>query len=391
MSEYQYYEFRSIDQFLTEDQVEDIRSLSSRASVYPHQAVFVYNYGDFRGNVEQLMTEYFDIMLYMANWGSRRLMFRIPHFLFDIEQATPYCIPGNISIYQSDDKEDVIIDLNLYREELGGWAEGEGWLDNLIDLREDLIKGDFRILYLSWLSVVMNIFGMSNIDNDLFVEDDIDPNRLEPPVSAGLKNLSLSLKSFVDFLQIGEALIEVAAQKSEELQEEPQKETPETGRLIQNLSEDEKNDFLVRLSRGEKNLSTLFNRRLNHLAAGNRPQKEKVSSGQRTASGLITEADKLQQKKIEKEKIEAERARREKFKELAANKDQLWQEIYSLIEEKKIKAYDMAVVVLKDLYDLADYEGELSIFNGSINEIVQAYSKRPGLLARMKDSGLIKK
>ena len=35
-------------------------------------------------DVEELMSEYFDIMLYMANWGSRRLMFRIPQELIEI-------------------------------------------------------------------------------------------------------------------------------------------------------------------------------------------------------------------------------------------------------------------------------------------------------------------
>ena len=31
------------------------------------------------------------------------------------------------------------------------WTEGEGWLDDLIALREELIQGDFRVLYLAWL------------------------------------------------------------------------------------------------------------------------------------------------------------------------------------------------------------------------------------------------
>jgi len=78
MSEYQYYEFRAIDKSLTEAQKAKVSALSSRVYVTSHSASFVYNYGDFPGDTEKLMTSYFDAMLYMANWGSRHLMFRIP-------------------------------------------------------------------------------------------------------------------------------------------------------------------------------------------------------------------------------------------------------------------------------------------------------------------------
>jgi hypothetical protein len=58
-----------IDKPLTEVQKSKVSALSSRAYVTSHSASFVYHYGDFRGNTENLMTEYFDAMLYMANWG----------------------------------------------------------------------------------------------------------------------------------------------------------------------------------------------------------------------------------------------------------------------------------------------------------------------------------
>ena len=36
---------------------------------------------------EKLMERYFDGFLYLANWGTRRLMFRFPHALLDAEVA----------------------------------------------------------------------------------------------------------------------------------------------------------------------------------------------------------------------------------------------------------------------------------------------------------------
>jgi len=35
-----------------------------------------YQFGDFRGRPAQALEQYFDAMLYLANWGTRRLMFR---------------------------------------------------------------------------------------------------------------------------------------------------------------------------------------------------------------------------------------------------------------------------------------------------------------------------
>ena len=75
MSEYQYYEFLALDKPLTATEKLFIESLSSRVKITSNQAIFVYNYGDFRGNPQEVLDKCFDMMLYMANWGSRQLMY----------------------------------------------------------------------------------------------------------------------------------------------------------------------------------------------------------------------------------------------------------------------------------------------------------------------------
>ena len=75
MSEYQYYEFLALNKPLTEKQRAELRKLSSRAEITATRFVDEYNYGDFRGSPEKLMERYFDAFLYLANWGTRRLMF----------------------------------------------------------------------------------------------------------------------------------------------------------------------------------------------------------------------------------------------------------------------------------------------------------------------------
>src|SRR5262249_191273 len=252
MSEYQYYEFQAIDRPLTADQQAKVAMLSSRAHVTAHMASFVYNYGDFRGDPEQLLCDYFDAMLYMANWGARRLMFRIPGDLIDMKRAKLYCISEDIDLRRTPNKQHVIVDLEFNDEELAEWTEGEGWLDALIALREELIQSDFRVLYLAWLKAA-----------EIAVEmEDIAEDTLEPPVPAGLGQLSPALETFVRFLDIDEALLAVAAQHSEKRRQE----SPQLEPWIAKLPAADQHDFLVRLSRGEPNLSVLLRRRLQELA-----------------------------------------------------------------------------------------------------------------------------
>lgn len=77
MSEYQYYEFQALDRILTKTEQSYIESLSSRVELSPTKAAFTYSYGDFRGNPQDLLEKCFDVMLYMANWGTRQLLFRL--------------------------------------------------------------------------------------------------------------------------------------------------------------------------------------------------------------------------------------------------------------------------------------------------------------------------
>src|SRR3982751_120321 len=90
MSEYQYYEFAAIDRALTERQMRELRALSTRARITSTSFVNEYNFGDFKGDPRVLMERYFDAFLYFANWGTHRLMLRIPRHALDGKTASAY-------------------------------------------------------------------------------------------------------------------------------------------------------------------------------------------------------------------------------------------------------------------------------------------------------------
>jgi hypothetical protein len=69
------------------------------------------------------------------------------------------------------------------------------------------------------------------------------PTSAEPPVPAGLGELSAPLQALIEFLGIDEALVEVAASASAPLDAGPGRK--ELAEWIQNLPEEEKSDLLV--------------------------------------------------------------------------------------------------------------------------------------------------
>jgi hypothetical protein len=77
LSEYQYYEFQAIDRPLAEADRQALRALSTRARITATSFTNAYEWGDFKGDPARLMENWFDLHLYLANWGSRRLMIRL--------------------------------------------------------------------------------------------------------------------------------------------------------------------------------------------------------------------------------------------------------------------------------------------------------------------------
>ena len=254
MSEYQYYEFLALDKPLTDEQRAELRKLSSRAEITATRFVNEYNYGDFRGNPEKLMERYFDVFCYLANWGTRRLMFRFPRALLDAEAARKYCHTDAASVIVTDDH--VIISLYLDRDPDGDWVEGDGQLGTMAQARSDLAAGDLRLLYLAWL------LSVQWPDED----DEDNEDEIEPPVPAGLGNLSAPLQAIADFLEIDEDLIAVAAGAS------PPAEEPSDDGLaewVASLPATEKDSFLTMVADGEGALvQALLLRRFRADAAG---------------------------------------------------------------------------------------------------------------------------
>ncbi|HLO87888.1 MAG TPA: hypothetical protein VK203_23165 [Nostocaceae cyanobacterium] len=372
MSEYQYYEFQALDKRLTPSEQDFINTLSSRVQLTPTTAIFTYSYSDFRGEPKDLLIRCFDIMLYIANWGTRQLMFRLPLSLVDLSALEEYSLPNVITIEVI--SQYVVIDILIDDEENSDWVEGEGWLSKLARLRDDILQGDFRALYLAWLKAAPMLLDIKEIEEDA----------PEPAVPANLQNLSNPLQSLVEFFNIDQDLITAAAINSCS----SKKQEVSLEKYIPALSEAEKIDFLTRLIKDEPLVSVQLAKRLQELSKNN-TRTINSENTRRSLSELLTNAKNQTKIRQKQEAQAAKEAKIRRLEALAPKQDQIWKEVFRLIELKQAKPYDEAVAHLVDLRDLAEYQGKLSEFYPKIYQIENDYSKRSGLISRLAKVGLI--
>ena len=266
MSEYQYYEFRAIDRPLSEKEMDKLGALSTRAEITPTSFTNAYHWGDFRGDPATLMDRYFDAFVYVANWGTHRLMFRIPRPFLDQETASTYCDGESLSLKA---KQQHIV-LEFLSEDEGGdeWTDGQHWMASLIAIRAELMRGDTRALYLGWLASFWARGWVNEKDLD---GDDC----LEPPVPPGLAKLSAPLQELASFLRVDDELIEVAAAGNDgEPPAEPSR--TELARWVKGLSASAKDAYLLRFLAEEGDL-------LLRTELTNRFRKATVRKGARPA------------------------------------------------------------------------------------------------------------
>lgn len=101
MSEYQYYEFAAVDRPLGVRELDVLRGLSTRAHITPTSFVNSCEWGSFKGDPRVLVERYFDVLLCLANWGTRELVVRLPARLVDPEVVQRYCSDDAVSAWRT--------------------------------------------------------------------------------------------------------------------------------------------------------------------------------------------------------------------------------------------------------------------------------------------------
>ena len=375
MSEYQYYEFQAIDHLLTAEQQSALRELSRRVELSATRAVFNYSYG---GGIEPLkvLEQHFDAVLDIANWGSRHLAFRFPRGSIETAQLEPYLL-GDEERYVGDlhiTPQHLILNLETREEEGYGWIEGEGLLDPLIPLREAILRGDLRALYLFWLRCAEDRAGWVD-------EEEADP-LVEPPVPPGLGQFDPALQAFAEFFAIDQDLIAAAAEASPH----PAATDEPLERWVTLLPEAERNAYLLRVARGESHVGIELLRRLREVGGASKPAAS--TAPRRTFADLQDATQRQEQLRVQREREVAERARLAKLADLAQRAAQIWASIPGLLAKRTASGYDEGVTLLAELRDLAVHQGQRAAFDARLAEATAPYAGSPVLQRRLKEKQL---
>ena len=386
MSEYQYYEFLAVDRPLTAAEQAEVRQLSTRARITATSFTNEYHWGDFKGSPDQMMQRYYDAHLYFANWGTHRIMLRLPRTLLDPKIAEQYCVDGQVSI--STTREHVILDLTS-EDEAGEWVEdAEDSLSAIVGVRSELAAGDLRPLYLAWLSG----YGVWERDEDAFGDE--DEEELEPPVPAGLGSLTAPQRALADFLRLDSDLLGVAAEASPGLPA-VKDDGRALARHIAKLPVSDKDRLLTLVAEDQAARARM------ELLRGFRgdPDDQRDSRPRRTVAELLdtAAARRLRREQRAAAAAAAQRALREqertaarqrRLDELAQDPETAWADAEGLINTKLQAQYDAAVTLLRDLEELAQREDQAQAFARRFAALREAHLRKPSLIARFDRAGL---
>ncbi len=379
MSEYQYYEFQAIDRPLTDKDMGELRSYSTRARITPTSFVNDYSWGDFKGNEDAWMEKYFDAFLYLANWGTHVLKLRLPSRLLDPATAKEYC--GGDSAFIREKAGKVVVSFVSEDEEGGDWVEGEGHLSSIISVRAELARGDLRALYLGWLLRAQ--------------AGELDDEDVEPPVPPGLGELSASLESLAEFLRLDGDLLHVVAEASQRLGDSGL-DGEAVRAWVGKLATKDKDELITGLivDADSALVTELRQRFLKERAAGGAgPATTGRTVGQllRAAEAYTEERKRIEAEKRAKEKIRRDReaavAREKHLDSLTGRESKLWAEVDTLVASKQPKSYDQALRLLVDLRDL-DARGKSGEFRLRIEALRQAHARKLSFIERLKKAGL---
>ena len=217
---------------------------------------------------------------------------------------------------------------------------------------------------------------------------------MEPPVPAGLRQLSDSLASVAQFLKIDDDLIAVAAKASAPL-------VPVSDDGIADwvtaLSASEKDKFLTMVAEGEgAQVEALLVRRFRRESrpAGTTPASTGRTAGELLAAAEARRAAREQAEARAKEEARARRAAEQAatyerhLQNLTGRTEETWQQVAELTVFSRPKEYDQATQLLHDLHVIPQREDDITAFTARVRELRTRYAKRPSLMDRLDKAGL---
>ena len=372
-----------MDRPLSAQQQAELRARSSRATITSGSFINEYHWGDLKGDPLDWMARYFDAHVYSSSWGNCRLMLKLPREVF----AQPGVADYFGGAFQMDHAGTQRILTWSFEDESGDyerfWNEedGSGWMARLLPLRDELLRGDLRPLYLGWMARLCSA--------------ELNDDELEPPVPAGLRSLSPAQAALAEFLLLDPDLMAVAAQASADLvdtghaddvaqkwiEQLPQADMRAVmGMLVAGQGREAERQVRARYAvwlRGQAGPAT---------AASVRRTVAQIEAG-RGAAEQARLALERKQREAREAKQRAERARH--LDGVAAQAEAIWQSVDQILQAGTGSAYEKALKAVAELSEALASKERDAEFRRGLARLLSAHGKRPAWLARLNKAGLM--
>ena len=322
------------------------------------------------------MERWFDLHLYLANWGTRRIMIRLPKRLINHSRVDGFVSEvDEVELFESG--ENLIVDVRFDSESSGyGYSdeEGDGWLDSLAPLRNDMLAGDLRLFYILWLTAV---------ERGLLADDQEEP-------LPGIGPLSAPLKAFAEFFQVDLDLVRAAAE-SPANPDSGGSFADESRKAITSIPADEKTDLLLRLVNGDVHIAAELRTKIrvawDATEGQSRVRRRTVAEIRKRSLAVREERRAEEARRKEAERLrkahEAARAQRVRLDSIRRRGARVWDEVEREIEYKNASSYDRAVELLVDLRALAKETGAVVAFANRLQSIRERHERKRRFIERL--------
>ncbi|MFH1314754.1 MAG: hypothetical protein ABIJ00_16235 [Candidatus Eisenbacteria bacterium] len=380
MSEYQYYEFLAIDKPLTKNEMAELRALSTRATITPVSFANVYDWGDFKGDPDNLMQRCFDAHVYVANWMTAVFMVRLPIEALPEESAKTMAVPYMLDFKAT--KTHWVITWSL--EESGNYdrfaiEDGRGWMARLAPVRDELLRGDMRSLYIGWLVAVTG--------------EMMDEDEMEPISITGLGSLTAAQQALVEFLEVDPDLLAGAGAGSPAAEGEDISQKDLDG-WIDALPRDVVTAVLKQLLEGKGQLAEQSIK--NRFAAWQRGlRNDRSEAPRRTVGELRKNTENAQQIRIQilkrdrkRREIKRRKEREVYLKNLSSDFPKAWKSVQKTVARGSGRAYDEACRALIDISDAYALQKKTKRFQEEMKESMADHMRRKALIQRLVKAGI---
>jgi len=380
MSEYQYYEFLAIDRPLSAREMDHLRAVSTRARITPVSFVNEYNWGNLKADPIDFMRRFFDAHVYLANWGEALFMVRLPLEAIDEQTITALCTSSHVTAEKLRNHWLLTWSLLGETEEYDpfDFIEETGWMARLAPVREELLRGDLRSLYIGWLRAVTT--------------GEVGGDNLEPLALKGLGELTMAQEALAELLAVDQDLLAGAGIGNPPLQQAEVNGTVVDAWLDQ-LPQPEIKKYLRLLLSGKGVEAERELKR--HYAAWQAERMPEAQGTCRTVATLRQLAEEAKGCRLRKEaqfrnQAEAERKklRENMLANLAKDFPRAWKAAHAEAGKGYASAYDTASRQLVDLRDAYNQQAMSASFQTEFQLFMDKHRHRKALMTRLIKAGL---